>query len=247
MPGRARCSTWRYVGPVGGLSTGGSMPASTIFPDESLQPVAVTSANAAPARVRLRMVISFPYSATEIVDQVSNTAPPPSWAIGTFSTMAVTLRFLVKSGAQLGGLNRLTASSSGPSLPSAPSSRSPRQLAAGTALALPTPPGPPKNRSARNARTWKNRITSNANESARGPMKYLTFMPPTAPVLVVIWPAFDGPIAVVAPWWVPSDAPSRNTVSVTCCTPLASGGPASNRNTKSSLAVGVAVLLATLL
>src|SRR5689334_10101418 len=141
---------------------------------------------------------SVPYSDTEIVDHVSKIAPPPSSAIGTFRTIAVTLRFLVKSGAQLGGLNRLMTSLSGtpPASPAGPSARnlSPRQLGASVALASPMPPGPPKNRWARNARTWKNRTTSNVNESARGPMKYLTSMPPTVPVLVVMLLAFDAAI-----------------------------------------------------
>jgi hypothetical protein len=52
---------------------------------------------------------------------------------------------------------------------------------------------------------------------------------------------------VVAPVWVPSAMPSLNTVSVIGWTPLASAGPASNRNTKSSCAVGLAVRLAALL
>ena len=33
-----------------------------------------------------------------MVDHVSKTGPPPSAAIGTFNTIAVTLRFFVKSG-----------------------------------------------------------------------------------------------------------------------------------------------------
>src|SRR5258706_6780293 len=85
------------------------------------------------------------YSESEIVDHVSKIVPA-SWAIGTFSTIAVTLRFLVKSGAQLGGLNRLITSPSdtppasfAPTPPGRMPARnlSPRQLSASPALALP--------------------------------------------------------------------------------------------------------------
>src|SRR5690349_19130962 len=100
--------------------------------------------------------------------------PPPSSDLGTFTTIAVTLRFFVKSGAQLGGLNRLTLSASGSVAPCR--NASPLQFGASRAhsvcpavvqLGSPAPPGPPKNRAARNARTWKNRLTSKKNESER--------------------------------------------------------------------------------
>ena len=67
----------------------------------------------------------------------------------------------------------------------------PRQFGASVAVGSPLPPAPPKKRCARNARTWKKRMTSKWNESARWPMKYLTSIPPTLPVFVVMLPAFD--------------------------------------------------------